>query len=285
MDVAIATYSELPNLQEHDLHLAPAFARLGLVAQPVRWDEPGFDWSKPRLTVIRSTWDYHHRLDEFLAWVEHVGKVGRIANPPEVVRWNSHKRYLAEFERRGVPVAETEWVRHGARANLAELLARRGWKKAAVKLSVSAGALGVFLTTTEKAAADQVRFEQALAKADVLVQPFLPDLAENGEISAVFFDGELAYGIHRPAGLDAPGVVPPSTKAVPVDAEHRAVAERALAACPPGALYARIDMARDLSGKLAVMEAELIEPALYFGLVEGSADRYAAAAAKRLRPG
>ena len=56
------------------------------------------------LVVIRSTWDYFDRLEEFLAWVDRVDSVTRIVNSPSVIRWNSHKGYLAELGAAGVPV-------------------------------------------------------------------------------------------------------------------------------------------------------------------------------------
>ena len=33
------------------------------------WDNLGVDWARFELVVLRSTWDYAERRDEFLAWV------------------------------------------------------------------------------------------------------------------------------------------------------------------------------------------------------------------------
>lgn len=48
-----------------------------------------------------------------------------------------------------------------------------------------------------------------------------------------------------------------------------------MAALPVPARYARIDMARLPDGRLALMEAELIEPQLYFSSVPVSAEHFA----------
>jgi len=48
------------------------------------------------------------------------------------------------------------------------------------------------------------------------------------------------------------------------NAEEIALAERAVSVCSPMPLYGRVDMVRDNSGQLAIMEMELIEPELWF---------------------
>ena len=68
------------------------------------WDDPAVDWDAFDLTVVRSTWDYVGRRDEFLAWAE---SVPRLHNPAEVLRWNTDKRYLAELTEAGLPVVPT----------------------------------------------------------------------------------------------------------------------------------------------------------------------------------
>ena len=60
------------------------------------WDDPQADPAAYDLCVLRSTWNYAQRYDDFLAWVD---SVPRLLNPAAIVRWNSHKSYL-----RGLPV-------------------------------------------------------------------------------------------------------------------------------------------------------------------------------------
>lgn len=282
MDLVLATYKGLAALDPHDQLLIPALQRQGLVAAPVRWDDALFDWSVPKLTLIRSTWDYHHRLPEFLKWADRVQSVGHLANAAPVVRWNSHKQYLRELAAKGVPVLDTEWLEHRSAVDLPALMGKRGWNKVVVKAAVSAGALDVLIVERSNAASQQPKLQSILAKSDALVQPFLPHLHEFGEASAIFFDGQFAYGIHRPAGILAPGVVPATTRALTLSPAQRELAEQAFAACPPGSLYARVDIAEDTRGTLRVMEVEMIEPALYFGLVPEAADLLARAIAKRV---
>jgi hypothetical protein len=49
------------------------------------------DWSLVRLAVVRATWDYHLRLDEFFAWATRAARLCPLWNPVEVIVWNARK--------------------------------------------------------------------------------------------------------------------------------------------------------------------------------------------------
>ncbi len=100
------TCAPLPDGRPDDRLLAAELARGGAAASFPVWDDPAVDWDGFDLVVIRSAWDYAPRRDEFIAWAEARGD--RLRNPPEVVRWNSDKRYLAELAAAGLPVAPTD---------------------------------------------------------------------------------------------------------------------------------------------------------------------------------
>ncbi len=53
------------------------------------WDDPGFDWAAEDLVLIRSTWDYVDRREQFVAWADRVGTA--LHNPPELVAWSTDK--------------------------------------------------------------------------------------------------------------------------------------------------------------------------------------------------
>ena len=65
--VAVATCLELPEPDPDASLLLGALAREGLAARVAAWDgEPGaFDGAA--LVLLRSTWNYHLRIDPFLA--------------------------------------------------------------------------------------------------------------------------------------------------------------------------------------------------------------------------
>src|ERR1700689_1916423 len=94
--------------------LVTALAQLGLEATMRVWDRP-CDWSAFRLVVSRTPWDYFHRVQEFLTWARAVASVTVLLNPIETLSWNSHKSYLLDLERAGVPIVPTVLV--GRRAD------------------------------------------------------------------------------------------------------------------------------------------------------------------------
>src|SRR3954452_9389502 len=93
---AFATCTAQPRSWDDDDHLV---ALTGATWHD--WDDPAVDWSAYDLVVVRSTWDYTGRRQEFLTWA---ASVPRIVNPAEVLAWNTDKRYLAEARAAGLPI-------------------------------------------------------------------------------------------------------------------------------------------------------------------------------------
>ncbi|MEA2273916.1 MAG: hypothetical protein QOI98_2624, partial [Solirubrobacteraceae bacterium] len=88
MTVALATCAEVPALDEDGAGLVGALEARGVPAVPAVWDDPDEDWSRFALVIVRSTWDYPPRRDEFLAWSE---RLPRVLNDPQTLRWNTDK--------------------------------------------------------------------------------------------------------------------------------------------------------------------------------------------------
>ena len=79
----------------------------GVDATVAVWDDADVDWARFDLVVIRSTWDYIDRRDDFVAWAR---SVDRLANPADVIAWNTDKRYLRELAAAGC----RWWTRRGS---------------------------------------------------------------------------------------------------------------------------------------------------------------------------
>jgi hypothetical protein len=278
--VALATYRDLPHLNEDDRLLQSALGALGIDAAPAVWDGAEERWSDYRAVVVRSCWDYHRRLDEFLAWFAVLERAGTaVWNPLPLLRWNSHKRYLTDVAARGVPVVPTRWLGRGTSVRLAELLAELAWRDAVVKPAVSASAFDTWRTAPATAAHDQAQLDRLLAAGDVMVQPLVAEVTEPGEWSLVFLGGHFSHAVlKRPRAGDYRvqwEFGGSAVSAVP-GAHLVAAAERALAAAPGAALYARVDGVEQ-GGRLVLMELELIEPHLFLGWSAPAAARLAAA--------
>src|SRR5881409_3462144 len=168
--IALATYAKLPSLNEDDLLLVPALREFDVTAVPAVWDSPELCWEEFQGVAVRSCWDYHHRLEEFLAWVTRLERAEvPLWNSPAVLRWNSHKSYLRDLAASGVPIVPTRWLERGAPVDLARLLRDAGWREAVVKPAVSASAHGTWRTSVETASADQPRLDELLGAGDLMV--------------------------------------------------------------------------------------------------------------------
>ncbi|MEJ5254162.1 MAG: hypothetical protein WHS89_02315 [Acidimicrobiales bacterium] len=265
--IAFATTSNLSHEDEDRSLIDAALAGVSLHAKWVSWDADAVDWSGYDLVVIRSTWDYHLRLERFLEWCERVEREALLVNPADVVRWNAHKRYLLDLERAGVPVIPTVLVGRGEAQSLSMILDARGWEDVVVKPAVSAGSRG-----TTRHHLDDPAGERALAalleRGDALVQPYLEEVESRGETSLVLIDGELTHAVAKVPSAGEFRVQPQfgggQRPVVPTAAE-RHLAERALEVATSivgPVLYARVDCVT-VDGEPQLMELELIEPALY----------------------
>lgn len=261
--IAIATCADYADLKVDDGLLRAALEERGCEARSVIWDEAGIEWRHFDLCLVRSTWDYHERHAEYLAWAGRVESECRLQNSAEVVIWNSDKRYLRELGERGLRTVPTVWVGRDSQLDLEGILAGTGWEEAVVKPVVDLGARNL---RRVRAGEGSGALDSILQHHDAMVQPFLPSLEERGEISLVYIGGELSHAVRkRPAAGDFRvqaiwgGTVGP---AEPTLAE-RDLAEAALAEFKEPPLYARVDLVEGPTLDPYLIELELIEPNLY----------------------
>lgn len=283
-NVAIATLASRHPAAVDDRYLVAALAARGIAAEMAVWDDPGVDWGRFDLCIVRSTWDYDrpYRIAAFRAWIDHVAERTLLWNPPEVLRWNLDKRYLRDLAARGVPVPESVWLERGARASLAAILAEHGWREAVVKPVVSASARETMRVARDELVAAQRRLEENLAREAMMVQAFLPEVVSRGELSLMFIDGAFTHAVHkRPAAGDFRVQIEHGGSEVRMEPEPAVVAagERVLRAVGDATLpYARVDLVPRDAGEPLLLELELVEPSLFLGLCPQAAERLADAA-------
>jgi len=270
-----ATCESIPNLTEDDQALLSPLAKRGIQAKPAVWSDPKVDWSSADAVLIRSCWDYHLRLEEFLRWIVSLERAGvRVWNAPQTLRWNAEKTYLRDLERRGVAIVPTLWPERGF--SLQDKMCEAGWKKAVVKPRVSATAHRTRLVSAEDGEG-QVLLDELTRGPGAMVQEFMEGVVSQGEWSLVFFGGKFSHAvIKRPKAGDfrvQHDFGGSETPAEPSDFVIEA-AQRAVAAVDPVPLYARVDgVERD--GQFLLMELELLEPALFLKLAPHAAERFA----------
>jgi glutathione synthase/RimK-type ligase-like ATP-grasp enzyme len=268
VDCMFVTCEHVPELDPDDRLLLQELCERGLRAAIGVWSDASVDWSEARLCLLRSTWDYHSRYNEFLEWVGRVGRVTTIRNDPHLLRWNADKSYLSDLERRGVPVVPTVWVRRNEGGRLAEIIEASGWCEVVIKPAQGAASHDVMHVRpgTAQVRAGQRHLDRLALQQDVLIQPYLGAVATYGERALIFFGGRYSHAVVKKP-FDSVLVVSNARSArVDPATEEIAVATKAVQSVPSEPLYARVDLLRDDDGSVLVSEVELIEPGLYMAV-------------------
>jgi hypothetical protein len=282
--VAIATCSELPDLDREGQLLRAALGRRGVEAVPAIWNED-HRWENFAGVVLRTAWDYFYAIDQFLDWARQLGD--RLVNPPEVVEWNADKRYLFELEADGIPVVSTDYIPPGTGFELPP-------GQFVVKPAISAG-------VNDTATYDDARHEPALEHVralhdvgrTVLIQPYCHRVDVEAETAVIFIDGQVSHCMRKGPllSLDRPIEEGPwRQEDMSLCCPDADMVELARAAYDVVVrrfghpLYARVDAVRSDSGAPVVLELELIEPSLFLDFAPGSADKLAAALTRALLP-
>jgi hypothetical protein len=285
IDVALVSCLHLPEPDRDETVLSRALREAGLSSRVVAWDDPGVDWTEAALTIPRSCWDYPLRRDAFLGWAGSVSRVSSLWNPLPVIAWNSHKSYLLELDRRGIPVVPTVLVPQGSSRTLREIRAERSWDAGlVVKPAVSAASMGALRVDGPSTDAGEAHLRELSRKGDVLVQRYLPSVEGHGERALVWIDGELTHAVRKGTRFEGQQESV-SQGEVAFSGAEADLARRAIGCVQGPLLYGRVDMAPGPGDAPVVMELELIEPSLYFLQSRAALDRFVAAVGHRRRAG
>ncbi|NPC98865.1 RimK family alpha-L-glutamate ligase [Nocardioides sp. zg-DK7169] len=280
-DVLLATFALMPDGEPGGELLVDALAERGVGAAWACWDDPDVDWAAARLVAVRSTWDYHRRTPEFLAWARRTSVSTRLLNGPEVFAWNADKAYLTELADL-VPTVPTGLLDDATLvAGLGDALERWG----SVVLKPRTGAGGVGVVVAESLADERL---EGLTAAPWVVQPLVESVRTTGEVSVFVLGGGAASQVEKSvagAEIRVHELYGGRSRATALGEEQAVLAEEAVRAAAglTGAdlTYARVDLMR-WEGGWAVSELELIEPGLYLDVVPENAGRFADLVARHL---
>ncbi len=261
--IVLASCPALPEGDGDDAELVAVLRKRGLHARWLSWDDPAT--LDADLVILRAAWDYIERLDEFLAWTR---RVRHLLNPPDVVAWNTDKRYLADVAARDVPIVPSWFFAPGEQVRIPA-------GEVVVKPSVGAGSVGAQRFTSAREARRHAEQLQADGRT-VLVQTY-DARVEDGETALVFLGGKQSHAFTKAAILPASGrpvfdesgtYAEESLTPAEPDFELWDVGAAALAAAAAHLginvgdfLYARVDVIGGPDDP-RLLELELVEPSL-----------------------
>ncbi|MGH1467371.1 MAG: ATP-grasp domain-containing protein [Bdellovibrionales bacterium] len=239
----------------------------------VSWSKPEVNWADYDFAVIRTTWDYTARLDEFLSVLQKIEKSGcKLLNPLSTVEWNSKKTYLKELYKKGLPVLTSIFLE---KENIASIKKKvLSWSEEKVVLKPVVGAGAGLIEVLDK---DQL-LEKLLDLpnwSNWFIQPFAEGVLE-GERSFLFFNGEFSHSvIKKPKSGDfrVQEEHGGSTQLYDAPEEEKELAKKVVDSFGSDLLYVRVDFMPTTDG-LKIIELELVEPSLYFRIDPPSAYRF-----------
>jgi glutathione synthase/RimK-type ligase-like ATP-grasp enzyme len=248
----------------------------GWEVEIVSWRAKDIDWTRFEAVIIRTPWDYQDEPKEFLKVLQEIENSTRLENPLKIVEWNLSKSYLKDLEKGGIKIVPTIFGNDLVNNDLVDSWFEYfGAEEIIIKPIVSATAQDTFrLKEFSPKLTDIFRGRQ------YLVQPFMKNIVAEGEFSLFYFDGSFSHAILKTPKQDDFRVqeefggiitaIEPSEKLLKAG-------EKALEQIGQKLLYARVDFVRDDVDEFALMELELIEPALYFRMNRESSKRFAEA--------
>lgn len=274
------TLDETGNFVIDDEHAIEPLTKLGWQVSTLSWRQTSIAWSDFDIAIIRSTWDYWNDVPTFLDTLGRINRETMLANRLDLVHWNLSKTYLRDLEEQGIGIVPTLWADSLKTGSFSEFRERLGTDEIVVKPVVGANGEDAFRVSpgdsAERLAAIAARFHSR----DCMIQPFMPNIIDEGEFSLFFFAGEYSHAILKtPAESEFRSQEEHGAEIRSVRPEGGLLirAQQALETVSPSPLYARIDFVRNDMDDFLVMELEMIEPSLYLRMDPQAPGRFAEA--------
>jgi len=294
---AILTMDNLSDFECYDCLLDEPLSQAGWKTELVSWRNKNANWHQFDAVIIRSPWDYQDDANAFISALERIDSSSAVLqNSLATVHWNIDKIYLNSLAEQEVSIVPTLWRENFSSEDLAGFFEHFNCQQLVIKPRISANADNTFWLKKESAEQFINQLEAVFSKSEFMVQPFMNSVIDEGEFSLFYFDGQYSHAILKTPKVDDFRVQEEHggrLKAINPEESLFAEADNTLAAITKLTgempLYARVDFVRStdvaISGtnrEFALMEAELIEPSLYFNMDDNSAQNFVNAFVNRM---
>lgn len=269
MKLALLSCENLPDWEKDDRFLHQELSRQGIQWTIIAWDASA-DWSYFDAVLIRTTWDYVERKEEFVEALRRISTQTRLLNSLDVVLWNVEKTYLKTLAEHRVPIAPTVWIDKTTQP-LSALLQKQGWTKAFLKPVVGACASDTRRFSIRDSEVVEAWLQTHLTSGKtMMLQPYLDTVETDGEYSVLYFGNRLSHCVqkipvagdyrvqddfgatdHRIEARDYPDLIAVAQQTLSV-----------LQALFDDILVVRLDFLH-WQGQFVINEVELIEPSLF----------------------
>jgi hypothetical protein len=196
--IALVTYKKQDKFSagtqvDEDALLLDFLMQRGLDVSLQIWDDPCVNWQDYDLVVLKSTWDYHNKYGAFLLWLEQLQTWDiKVCNPTNIIKWNSHKRYLCEVQQKGLKVVPSAYpidIVH-----IMDCYLKFETDEIVIKPCISAGAQDTIRIHKDVFEQHREKIENLLKTTDMIIQPYIREI-EQGEWSFLFFGGKFSHSV------------------------------------------------------------------------------------------
>jgi len=187
------------NVLLEDQLISEALTKLGADVQRVAWTDSSVDWASGDAAIFRATWDYFERYTEFKEWLDSTERKIRLINPVQTIRWNMDKRYMADLEKKGIVIVPTTFVHEGDKRELGEIVADQPWEEMIIKPAVGGGARHTHRMNAATCESLAPMHAELIENEAMMIQPFIENVIEAGEVSYMCFGGKYSHAILKRA--------------------------------------------------------------------------------------
>ena len=270
---------DLSNFECYDNLIISPLREFGWDCDFVSWESRNIDWDQYKSVIIRSTWNYQEKFENFIKVLSEIDTSSAfLYNSIDIVKWNINKQYLNDLEEKKIEIVPSMFYMNFNSKEIYELFSSFNSKKLIIKPCISANADFTYIL-------DQNSFNDIIdtlkvffKKREFIIQPFIENIKFEGEYSLIFFGNKLSHALLKT----------PKNSDFRVQEEHGGIlksiinpeidlikfGERVIENLPEPCLYSRVDIVKH-NNKFLLMEVELIEPSLYFNMDSKSSSRFA----------
>lgn len=280
------TMDSLENFVTYDDMIDQPMADNGWQTQYVSWREQGVNWNQFQAVIIRSTWDYQEDAQAFMQVLADIEiSTAVLLNSHAIAQWNINKNYLREVEVKGAVIVPTIWFEEFDFNLIESYFKQFNTEQIVIKPTISANSDNTFWLKKSNFKGKQELLETSLKNRQLMAQPFIESVINEGEYSLFYFACHYSHCILKT----------PKAGDFRVQEEHGGIlqsiipskelltaANIALQTIPEKVLYARIDLVEH-ERAFKIMEIELIEPSLYFEFDDKASTRFADAFAQWMK--
>ena len=276
---AMLTIEDLSDFECYDELLIPPMNDLGWDVSFIPWDLSDVNWDEYDIVLIRSTWDYQSRIQEFLKVLESIDKSkSLLLNPLPIIHQNIEKTYLIELEAKGIDTIPSIFQKKFNTEKVMQSFSDFNCDKIIIKPVVGANADNIILGSKFEIKSQLHEIKSIYSELPYIIQPFLNSVLKEGEFSLMYFNNKYSHAISKiPKEGDfrvqeEHGGKINIIKNVPKEIQN--LADKVIKILPKNCFYSRIDILL-MHGEPKVIEVELIEPSLYFNLDPESSKMFA----------